>query len=130
MLYQILNHPDKDWASAASDPDALERLRKFLKTARWSSILTLIIWVVLVPVTASAVATEILSTEKMEKAQMIGALRVPILFFGLNLFAAAASMNRLTSINTELRILTALEGTNFKDNLKSPTHHEQTPLSR
>ncbi len=50
---------------------------------------------------------------------MIGGLRVSILFFGLSLLAAAETMNRFSSSNTELRVLAALEG--LGANVKSNT---------
>jgi hypothetical protein len=68
---------------------------------------------------AHFVTSEILTNEKVGKAQMIGALRVSILFFGLSLLAAAETMNRLSSSNTELRVLAALEGLTAKDQTNS-----------
>jgi hypothetical protein len=119
MLLQILNNPDKDWASAAFDTDAQERIRQRLKTAKMWGILSLLFWIALMAAAAHFVASEILTTEKVEKAQMIGALRVSILFFGLSLLAAAETMNRLSSSNTELRVLAALEGLTAKDQTNS-----------
>jgi hypothetical protein len=115
MLLQILNNPDKDWASVAFDSDAQERIRQRLKTAKVWGILTLFLWIAMMAAAAHYVASEILTTERVEKAQMIGVMRLSIFFFGLSLLAAAETMNRLSSSNTELRVLAALEGLTAKD---------------
>jgi hypothetical protein len=119
MLLQILNNPDKDWASVAFDSDAQERIRQRLKTAKVWGILTLFLWIAMMAAAAHYVASEILTTERVEKAQMIGVMRLSIFFFGLSLLAAAETMNRLSSSNTELRVLAALEG--MGANVKSNT---------
>lgn len=119
MLLQILNNPDKDWVSVAFDSDAQERIRQRLKTAKVWGILTLFLWIAMMAAAAHFVASEILTSEKGEKAQIIGAMRLSIFFFGLSLLAAAETMNRLFSSNTEFRVLAALEG--MGANVKSNT---------
>lgn len=119
MLLQIINNPDKDWASAAFDSDALARIRQRLKTAKVWGILTLFLWIAMMAAAAHFVASEILTNEEGEKAQIIGAMRLSIFFFSLSLLAAAETIIRLSSCNTELRVLAALEG--MGANVKSNT---------